>query len=275
VKNPKLEKPKATARQRALYNALIVRLFEKHFRPGLKSFEFDSKAIEETASELKLRLPKNFGDFICSFRYPRQTPVSFSTTAARAKEWTIEAAGLSRYRFRQSSGGRILANPHFRAIKIPDATPKLICAYALSDAQALLAKVRFNRLIDIFLGLTAYSLQSRFRTAVKGIGPIEIDEVYIGVNQNGEQFIIPVQAKGEKGTLAAAHTRQDIECCEQNFPKLTCRAISTQFLEGDTVAMFELEMEDGEVKVVVERHYRLVAAEEIGEADLKSYAKRT
>jgi len=49
------------------------------------------------------------------------------------------------------------------AIKIPDATPEIVAAYALSDEQALLAKVRYNRLLDIFLGVAAYSLQNHLR----------------------------------------------------------------------------------------------------------------
>lgn len=49
------------------------------------------------------------------------------------------------------------------AIKTPDATPEIAAAYALSDEQALLAKVRYNRLLDIFLSVAAYSLQNHLR----------------------------------------------------------------------------------------------------------------
>ena len=46
-------------------------------------------------------------------------------------------------------------------IKLPDAAPEIVFACALSDGQALLAKIRHNRLIDIFLGIAAFSLQNR------------------------------------------------------------------------------------------------------------------
>ena len=65
-------------------------------------------------------------------------------------------------------------------INIPDGTPEIIRGYALDDEQALLAIVRYNRLIDIFLSLTTYSLQNHLRTTVLNIGQIEIDELYIG-----------------------------------------------------------------------------------------------
>ena len=78
---------------------------------------------------------------------------------------------------------------------MPDATPEIISVYSLSDEQALLAKVPSNRIIDIFLGIATYSLQSHLRTTVKGIGQIEIDEIYVCVDRAGRQFIVPVQAK--------------------------------------------------------------------------------
>lgn len=53
----------------------------------------------------------------------------------------------------------------------------------MSDEQALLAKVRYSRLVDIFLGIAAYSLQNHLRTSVVGIGQIEMDELYVGIVQ--------------------------------------------------------------------------------------------
>ena len=66
---------------------------------------------------------------------------------------------------------RIKPREDLITISIPDATPELIRVYALDDEQALLAIVRYNRLIDTFLGLTTYSLQNHLRTTVKRIGP--------------------------------------------------------------------------------------------------------
>jgi hypothetical protein len=116
-------------------------------------------------------------------------------------EWTIELAGRGRYRFVLGAINRIVPRPDLVAIKIPDATPGIIASYALSDEQALLAKVRYNRLIDVFLGIASYSLQNHIRTTVKGIGQIEIDEVYVGVSRTGQQFVVPVQAKGGSDQL--------------------------------------------------------------------------
>jgi hypothetical protein len=102
------------------------------------------------------------------------------------------------------------------------------------------------------------------RTTVKGLGQIEIDEVYVGVNRNGQQFVIPVQAKGGSDQLAAVQTGQDIACCQEKYPGVP----------GNVIAMFELTLQRGEVKVVEERHYRLVPSSEIADEDLQLYSSR-
>jgi hypothetical protein len=97
----------------------------------------------------------------------------------------IEGAGRSKYAFKLVRINRIVPNRKLIAVKIPDATPEIVNAYALSDEQALLAKVRYNRLIDIFLGIAAYSLQNHLRTTVSSIGQVEIDEIYVAVDRHG------------------------------------------------------------------------------------------
>ncbi|MDP3849422.1 MAG: hypothetical protein Q8Q59_02880 [Luteolibacter sp.] len=147
-------------------------------------------------------------------------------------------------------------------------------ANALSDEQALLAKVRYNRLIDVFLGISACSLQNHLRTTVKDLGQIEIDEVYVGVDRHGCQYIVPVQAKGGSDRLSTVQTKQDISCCAGKFPNLVCRSVSAQFMDDSRIAMFELCLDaDGLVKVAEERHYRLVAADEISASDLAGYRR--
>jgi hypothetical protein len=114
-------------------------------------------------------------------------------------------------------------------------------------------------------------VKNYLRTAVSGVGQIEIDELYVGVNRNGAHFIIPVQAKGGSDQISIVQTKQDIAYCTAKFPELICRTISAQFMNNDVIAMFELTLDESEVKVVQEKHYRLVLADQISETDLKNY----
>lgn len=257
------------------YDAIIGNVFKSHFDGKSKSFEFTREEFEQAADKLAIVLPKNIGDVLYSFRYRKDFPSQIIDTAPEGQEWIIEGAGRAKYRFRLASANRIEPNVNLVTIKLPDATPEIITSYAQSDEQALLAKVRYNRLIDVFLGITTYSLQNHLRTTVSNVGQIEIDEIYVGLDKFGRQFVIPIQAKGGSDKHGVVQTQQDIACCAEKFPTLICRAVSAQFMSGDKIALFELTVENGEIKVVDERHYQLVAATDISTADLAEYRKRT
>ena len=264
--------PKSIAPNR--YQAIIELIFSQHHQAGVMAFEFTRDEFVDAALAMKLVLPKNIGDVLYSVRYRTELPQTIRDAAEPGREWIIEGAGRGRYRFRQVALNRIAPRDDLVSIKIPDATPEIIGAYALGDEQALLAKVRYNRLIDVFLGITSYSLQNHLRTTVAGVGQIEIDEIYVGVDRHGRQFVVPVQAKGGSDQHGVVQTQQDMACCASKFASLLCRPVSAQFMAGGRIAMFELTLEQGEVKVVSERHYELVRAASISLSELRSYGER-
>ncbi|WP_428277769.1 endonuclease [Candidatus Palauibacter sp.] len=253
------------------YQAVIEKVFFDHYEEGLAEFEFEREELEDAVAALGVARVKNLGDIPYSFRYRNPLPDSILETEPEGREWIIEGAGIGRYRFKLVTASRVVPREDLVVIDIPDATPELIRAYQLDDEQALLAMVRYNRLIDTFLGLTAYSLQNHLRTMVKDLGQIEIDELYIGIDKLGCHYVIPVQAKGEKDQIGIVQTTQDIRFAEQRFPGMRCRAIAAQFLDNDVVALFELTLRDGEIKVVEERHYRLVPADKLDAEAIRSY----
>ncbi len=254
------------------YGRVMLRIFREKRSAGAREFEFLRTDLESAADAEGITLPKNLGDVVYSFRYRTSLPAEILATQPKGYEWIIEGAGKSKYRFRLSRINRIVPRDNLTEIKIPDATPEIIGAHALSDEQALLAKTRYNRLVDTFLGVTAYSLQNHLRTTVKDIGQIEIDEVYLAVDKFGRQFIVPVQAKGGHDEHGVVQTLQDMAWCREAFPALVCRPVLVQFVAADKIAMFELTEETGAVKIVEERHYRLVPAKKITARDLERYA---
>jgi len=261
----------------AQYVSILVSVFQKYWTPGTEEFEFHRDDLVEAAKTVGVERPDNLGDVIYSFRYRRELPAEILETAPKGKAWIIEGAGISRYLFRLVDAGGTTIEPRadVAATKIPDSTPEIIGAYALGDEQALLAKVRYNRLIDIFLGLTTYSLQNHLRTHVKGMGQIEIDEIYVGLNRNGAHYVIPVQAKGGSDKLSPVQTAQDIACCKAKFPDLICRPVSAQFMDGDVIALFDLTLEAGRILIVEERHYKLVPGDQIDSTIKRRYAERS
>jgi len=256
------------------YVAILSEVFRSHYQNGIKEFVFTREEFSTTAAKLGIVLPKNLGDVLYSFRYRIDLPEGIKTTADQGYEWHILGAGKAKYLFKQLKSCPISPRDGLMSIKVPDSTPEIITAYAQSDEQALLARVRYNRLIDIFLGITTYSLQNHLRTTVKGLGQIEIDEVYVGIDKLGRQYVVPVQAKGGKDRHGLVQTLQDVTCCAERFPTLICRPISAQFMDGGRIALFELQFERNELKIVEERHYSLVPSAEISSDDLTRYSHR-
>lgn len=253
------------------YDSLIEKVFADRYQLGATSLDFKREDIEIAATELDIKLPKNLGDLLYSFRFRNALPALIVDTQPEGKEWVIELAGRALYKFSLVKVSRVLPREDLVQIDIPDATPELIRAYALDDEQALLAIVRYNRLIDTFLGLTTYSLQNHLRTTVKGIGQIEIDELYVGLDKRGCHYVIPVQAKGGKDQIGIVQISQDIRFVEDKFPGMRCRAIAAQFMEDEVIALFELTLQNDEIRVVEERHYRLVPAKMLNKEAIRDY----
>lgn len=255
------------------YARIIEEIFRRHQGAKKTSFEFDRSEIAEVCKQLGIRPPKNLGDVIYSFRYRQELPRQLIDQQPPGLHWLILGAGEARYRFKLCKLARVVPRVGLMTVKIPDATPEIIAKYALTDEQALLAKVRYNRLIDLFLSITAYSLQSHLRTNVANYGQIEIDELYVGVDRSGSHYVAPVQAKGGKDQLGVIQTIQDANYCLQQFPQLICRPVSAQFMADDTIAMFELNFDGDEIEIKEERHYRLLPGDEISDKDLHRYRR--
>lgn len=268
---PKTSDEKTTPNR---YTQIIEKIFLSHYKKGVEAVPFAREEIETVARQLGIKLPKNLGDIVYSFRYRAALPDSILRKAPAGKQWIIRSAGRSKYAFtlieEQSSAPR----KDLAETKIPDSTPGLITLYALDDEQALLARLRYNRLIDIFTGITCYSLQNHLRTTAPSMGQVETDEVYVGVDKKGVHYVFPVQAKGSRGKLNVVQIEQDFALCASKFPMLVCRAIGAQFVHNDVIVLFEFENTAEGVKIVSERHFQLVAPEEVTPDLLKTYRER-
>lgn len=253
------------------YAQLIEDIFFKRYKKGDTRVEFIREDIENTAAQLDIKLPKNLGDVIYSFKFRAALPETIKETAEDGKEWVIKNIGRSQYTFEQLANSRILPDNMLMAIKIPDATPGIVERYALEDEQSLLAKLRYNRLLDIFSGATCYSLQNHLRTTVPGVGQVETDEIYVGIDKLGRQYIFPLQAKGGKDEIGIVQIEQDILLCNHKYPALICRSIAAQFLGSNKIAIFEFTVQDGEIRKKIERHYHLVSQSEITAEELAAY----
>lgn len=254
---------------------IVKAVFFDRYSPGTSSVRFSRQDLFSACVRHGIEPLKNMGDgALYSYRYRTQLPEEILATQPPGKEWVILGRGISQYEFRLVSKSNIMPNHHLLATKIPESTPEIIKRYAFSDEQALLAKVRYNRLIDIFFGIATYSLQNHLRTTVESIGQIEIDEIYVGVDKDGRHYVIPVQAKLGGDKIGYAQLFQDLSYCAEKYQNLVCRALAAKFMDGGTIALLELSISGDSVKIVQEKHYDLVPEKSITEGELQAYNQR-
>ena len=253
------------------YAQLVSKIFFDAYAPGATEIAFERDQIIAAAAALNLSLPKNVGDVLYSFRYRTPLPSAIGQTAPPGQQWIIEGRGRGLYRFVLEEFFEITPRQGLAQIKIPDATPGIIDLYAFDDEQALLSKLRYNRLIDIFTGLTCYSLQNHLRSTVPYVGQIETDEIYVGLDKRGGHYVLPVQAKGGADKHNMVQIKQDLALCAHRFPHLLCRALGAQFMKNNVIALFEFALEEGRLVLREERHYKLLSPSELSGQEWREY----
>lgn len=259
----------------AKYEQIIETIFAEKYKPGQLRFTFSRDELILASEKLGFERVRNLGDIPYSFRFRSELPESIQKTAPIGAEWIILGAGIGQYQFRVASPGKINPTPHLRPIKVPDSTPEIVRYYAPgTDEQALLTRARYNRLVDIFTGITCYSVQNHLRTTVSDIGQVEVDEIYVGINKRGAHFVIPCQAKSPGDKLGIAQVMPDIALCEERYPIAICKPIGLQFISDNGVAMLELAVGDEDdllkLHIVEEKHYEFVPRNQISSDELRS-----
>ena len=150
----------------SLAQQIIAKIFTERHRRGLQEVTFTRDDLISAADALGEPRPKNLGDIVYSLRYRVPLPDSIRRTAPPGREWAIFPGGNAVYTLRTVPFNLIEPRNGLRTIRLPDATPGVISKYSMTDEQSLLARVRYNRLLDVFTGLACYPLQSHLRTSI-------------------------------------------------------------------------------------------------------------
>jgi len=254
----KTKAPASQVQKEKIYRTVVLGLFEKHYKGKGDPFDFAQNEYDAICRVKGVPQIGNKPDLVYQYRFRRPLPPEIEAEQPKGRKWVIELAGKGKYRFVLRKLKWITPTEGLVEIKVPDQTPEIIKQYARTDEQALLARVRYNRLIDVFLGVTTCSLQNHLRATVKALqsSQIEIDELYVGLNSTGTHFVIPVQAKAGADNIAAVQARQDLLYCAEQFPHATCKAVSAQFLDihkedKDYIVLFEVALEGPDEVVLV------------------------
>ena len=67
------------------YSAIIEKIFTSKFKPGMKMVDFAREEFETVARQLRIKLPKNLGDLVYSFRYRADLPAKNSSGGGQGR----------------------------------------------------------------------------------------------------------------------------------------------------------------------------------------------
>lgn len=241
-----------------VYDQVIIRVFENAYTdaPNVNDLPFTRSDIESAIQELGLQLEtRNVPDIVYTYRSGRSP---LPEAILKQEHWAIEGKGKSKYAFY-----KLARSPYFEipsdleTTSIPDATPQVVLKYQGSDEQTHLARIRYNRLLDIFTPLTTYHLQGHFRITVAGTGQVEVDDLYIGLDVDGNSYVLPVEAKvAPKERLGVIQITQMIKFARQHFPDLIVRPIGVKVMPDDSFTFLEFTSSDDPDQISTRRYKR-------------------
>jgi len=241
------------------YDEVILEVFLRHHQPGVERLIFEKDELAEICLKHGITV-RNIPDIIYTYRARRMLPDRILTSG----HWAIEPAGRGTYAF------RLLRNPpHFEIpfqdyepVDIYNAIPEVVEGLLRQDEQSLLTRILYNRLADIFTGLTCFHIQNHYRSFVEEMGEVELDAIYVGVDRGGTLFVIPIEAKSQAenemiGRIQVSHL---VKLVRQDFGKLQRRIIAIKALQDGTIAMVEFnDQEDpDDLKILTVGRYRLI-----------------
>lgn len=256
-----------TASQGRNRDEVIQRVFQKHWNPGDSEVPFTMDDVREAIAAVASLRPGYREHNVPDVRYEYASGRrALPDTVNRLGPWMIQGRGKAKYAFvRLSTSPTIAVQDGLLTIMLPDATPEIVLEYAGEDEQGLLAKVHYNRLLDVFLAITCYHLQNHWRNFVKGKGQCEIDDLYVGLNTAERQFVIPVEAKCANERLSKTQVVQVVDFARARYPKLIIRPVGVQEMPDGSLLLIEFTPADhpDEVRIKEQRRYKLVPFAEV------------
>lgn len=251
---------KSRADKETRYDRLLASIFRAKWTAPLVEVPFTKDEVIEAAAALDLKI-KNLADVIYTYRSRRPMPSEILRTGS----WVIAARGSGQYAFVKITGETTVTVPDsLKVYPIPYAVPEIVAQNLARDEQGMLTIVRYNRILDVFSGLACFHLQSHIRTQISEHGQVEIDELYVGVDKDGQGFVLPIEAKEEKERLGLDKAVALTLFARTRFPKLICRPIGIirRGLHLFDCLEFEPTEELSKVVVLEMRRYQLVTEDQ-------------
>jgi hypothetical protein len=249
------------------YRRIIEWVFEKRVAELEEDIEgsaldedipFHRDDIEEAMEELDISVG-NVPDIPYAYRSRRPLPDSIAEHGYSAVIIDDTRAGEDpTYMFTKReqliSVPDVVDETHQTSVSV---LPEAVRPYIAEDEQGVLTQVRYAKLLDDFTGLETYHLTSHLRFRVRG-REAELDDLYVGVDEEGDHHALAVEAKGEGETLNRNQLIRNTRGIEHKdrYPD-SVQTLAVKLHEGE-IYLFEFDVfeQDGEDRVETERVWK-------------------
>lgn len=241
------------------YQDTIVRVFNNKLEEGFDTDEeipFDRTDLQRAMNELDITV-RNVPDIPYAYRSRRRLPDS------------IERHGYNAVILDDSQDGADAVyafTKREQLVHVPEKAdetftttaedlPDPVRDYIGKDEQGVLTQVRYVGLLEDFTGLDAYHLQSHMRMRVSN-REAELDDLYIGVDEDGNHHAIAVEAKGVDETLNKNQLIRNTRGIEQKpeYPD-SVETLAVKLDDDGYFYLFEFDVfeDNGDDRVEMER----------------------
>lgn len=221
------------------YDRIITRLFLSKFKESAAEIDFTKDELVEAARSLDIPL-RNAPDVVYTYRSRANLP----SVILEKGNWVIRPKGKGKFSFFRSARKPFVEiQEGLHAIDVLNAVPEIVEKYAQDDEQTVLTAIRYNRLVDILTKVTCFHLQSHARTTIEGEGQIEIDDIYVGVDREGDRYVLPLEAKSreERDKLGWIQVANMVKFAKQNYPELKCKPIAAKPSQHNMIYLIEFD----------------------------------
>jgi hypothetical protein len=127
-------------------------------------------------------------------------------------------------------------------------TPAAVESWIGEEERALLSRIQYARLVDIFTGLTGWHIQNHYRSTIvvtqRGWtrkGQVQVDALYLGVDRAGRMYGTPIKAKGaaDQDRVNPIQLWQVGQVVTQVFASLTARVLVVKAVGDRSIGMAE------------------------------------
>lgn len=182
---------------------------------------------------------KNVPDIIYTYRARSDMPAEIQ----KVGNYAIVGRGKGLYYFAKISRPNRMQLPKTMTIaRVPNSLPSWAQQFMSNDEQGMLTSMACNDLVMKHLGLRrAFRLQSHLRCGVPNYGQVEIDEVYVGEDSNGDHVIIGVEAKDRSGNdlLNVAQLYGSSQALQSLYPNQNHKVLGVKPDQNDNICICE------------------------------------